>query len=29
MAIQAYSPLASVTLDAITTERIADFARPR
>ena len=29
MAIQAYSPLASLTLDAITTERIADFASHR
>jgi len=28
-AIQAYSPLASLTLDAITTERIADFASHR
>jgi integrase len=29
MAIQAYSPLASLTLDAITTEPIADFASHR
>src|ERR1700730_15337344 len=29
MAIQAYPPLASLTLDAITTERIADFASHR
>jgi integrase len=29
MAIQAYSPLASLTLDTITTERIADFASHR
>ncbi len=29
MAIQAYSPLANLTLDAITTERIADFASHR
>lgn len=29
MAIKAYSPLASLTLDAITTERIADFASHR
>jgi integrase len=29
MAIQAYTPLASLTLDAITTERIADFASHR
>src|ERR1035438_4862517 len=29
MAIQAYSPLASLTLDAITTEPIADFASQR
>ena len=29
MAIQAYSPLASLTLDTITSERIADFARHR
>jgi len=29
MAIQAYSPLASLTLDAINTERIADFASHR
>jgi integrase len=28
-AIQAYTPLASLTLDAITTERIADFASHR
>jgi len=29
MAIQGYSPLASLALDAITTERIADFANHR
>jgi integrase len=29
MAIQAYTPLASLTLDKITTERIADFASHR
>ncbi len=29
LAIQAYSPLASLTLDTITTERIADFASHR
>jgi len=29
LAIQAYSPLAGLTLDAITTERIADFASHR
>src|SRR5438552_4084565 len=29
MAIQGYTPLASLTLDAITTERIADFASHR
>jgi integrase len=29
MAIQAYTPLAGLTLDAITTERIADFASHR
>jgi integrase len=29
MAIQAYSPLAGLTLDTITTERIADFASHR
>ncbi len=29
MAIQAYTPLASLTLDTITTERIADFASHR
>jgi hypothetical protein len=29
MAIQAYSPLASLTLDGITTERIADFSSHR
>ncbi|MFZ0309143.1 MAG: site-specific integrase [Candidatus Sulfotelmatobacter sp.] len=29
MAIEAYSPLASLTLDAITTERIADFGSHR
>ena len=29
MAIQAYTPLASLTLDAITTERISDFASHR
>src|SRR5712691_2852016 len=29
LAIQAYSPLATLTLDAITTERIADFASHR
>ena len=29
MAIQAYTPLASLTLDAITNERIADFASHR
>jgi integrase len=29
LAIQAYTPLANLTLDAITTERIADFASHR